>query len=41
MFAASVLHVPRDIIKKVDKLLYEFIWGTATERVKRDIVNHD
>ena len=41
LFVASVLYVPHEIIKKVDKIIYEFVWGTATEKVKREIVNQD
>ena len=40
-FAASVLHIPKEIIQKVDSLLYQFLWGTKSEKVKRDIVNQD
>ena len=35
-FAASVLHVPKEIVQRVNVLL-----GTKCEKVKRDIVNQD
>ena len=40
-YVSNVLHVPHDIMKQVNSLIYQFVWGTKSEKVKRDIVNQD
>ncbi len=41
MFLANVIHVPEHVIKKVNTCMYEFLWGTKCDKVKRDIVIQD
>ena len=40
-FAATVLHVPQDIIKQINQILFNFLWGCKCDKVKRDIVIQD
>jgi hypothetical protein len=37
LFSASLLHVPDGLIKKANKILYNFIWG-ARDKIKRRVV---
>ena len=35
IYNASCLEVPDYVIKRVDKILYAFLWGSSKEKVKR------
>ena len=37
-FLANILHIPKDIISKVNQLIYKFIWKGKIDKVKRDIM---
>ena len=37
-FLASVIYIPQDIIKKVNQLIFHFLWNGACDKVKRDIM---
>ena len=36
-YVVSILPVPNEIIKKINSIMYEFIWGGNTDKVKRQI----
>ena len=36
-YLASIIPIPENIISKVNSIVYEFIWGGKTDKVKRDI----
>ena len=40
IFSASVLPLPDDIVKNVNKILFNFIWG-KTEKIKRKVLIND
>ena len=33
--------IPKDILKTLNRMIYQFIWGSKTERVKRSILTED
>ena len=36
-----MLHVPEDIISKINSMLFEFIWNGKADKVKRKIIIQD
>lgn len=40
-FLASVLHIPEYVIKKVNTILFQYIWKGKRDKVKRDIMIQD
>ena len=38
IFASTVLHMPEEIKRKVNEILYQFLWNCKCEKVKRNIV---
>ena len=40
-FLASVLHIPEDVIQKVNTLIYQYIWKGKRDKIKRDIMIQD
>ena len=40
IYTATILPIPEDIVSKINKILYKFLWG-KTEKVKRKIINND
>ena len=41
MYLASLIHIPQDIIKEINSIIYEFIWNGKTHKVKRKIFEQD
>ena len=40
-YVASLLPIPETVIKRVNKIIYEFIWGGKVDKVKRCIFEQD
>ena len=40
-FISSVVRIPSEIINRVNSIMYEFIWGGRTDRVRRAIFEQD
>ena len=38
IYNASMIHVPKYVIKTVNKLIFQFLWGSKCEKVKRDTI---
>lgn len=38
VYAASIIHVPPDVIKMVNKLIFKFMWRNKKERLKRTVL---
>lgn len=38
LYAASVIHTPKQIIKDINKLIFNFIWRNKKERLKRTVL---
>ena len=36
-FLASLIHIPNNIVKQVNSIVYDFIWKSKTDKVKRSI----
>ena len=42
VYAATVLHVPKSFVQKIEKIVYTFLWGSKREKVKRTVcINSD
>ena len=38
MFIAGVLHIPDNIIKDIEEIVYEFLWSGKTHKVKKNVI---
>ena len=38
LYASSVIHTPVEVIKDINKVIFNFIWRTKTERLKRTVL---
>ena len=41
IFAASVISVSKDILKKVNSCIYNFLWNGGSEKIKREVLNSE
>ena len=37
VYAATVIHVPEMLARKLEKMIYTFIWGAKREKIKRTV----
>ena len=36
-FLATVVHIPTEIVKRINNIIFEFIWGGKTNKVSKHI----
>ena len=37
VYPASVIHVPESLVRKLEKMIYTFLWGSKREKIKRTV----
>ena len=37
VYAASAIHVPDNLVRKLEKMMYTFLWGSKREKIKRTV----
>jgi exonuclease III len=40
-YIASLIHIPQNVVKEVNRIIYEFIWNGKSDKVKRTIFEQD